>query len=109
MAMTPEQRQEEAKRYGQVVAKAWRDETFKQRLHADPAGVLREHGIAVPAGQQVRVVEDTDQLVHLPLRAKPRDLSDEQLDQVAGGASKDEWPDPPSAGPWLATGLSVTK
>ena len=85
MAQNQEQRQEQAKRYGQVVARAWRDEAFKQRLLADPAGVLREHGIAVPAGQQVRVVEDTDQQVHLPLPAKPGNLSDEQLDQVAGG------------------------
>ena len=86
MAQDAAQQQEQAKRYGQVVAKAWRDEAFKQRLHADPAGVLREHGIALPAGRQVRVVENTDQVTHVVLPAKPTGLSDEQLDQVAGGA-----------------------
>ena len=85
MAQNQEQQQEQARQWGQVVARAWRDEAFKQRLQADPAGVLREHGIAVPAGQQVRVVENTDQVMHLVLPPKPRDLSDEQLDQVAGG------------------------
>ena len=85
MAQNQEQRQEQAKRYGQVVARAWRDEAFKQRLLSDPAGVLREEGIEVPAGQQVRLVENTDQVLHLVLPQKPRDLSDEQLDQVAGG------------------------
>ena len=82
-----QERQEQARQWGQVVARAWRDEGFKQRLQADPAGVLREHGIAVPVGQQVRVVENTDQVMHLPLPPKPRRLSDEQLDQVAGGAT----------------------
>ena len=83
------QRQEQARRYGQVVAKAWQDEGFKQRLLSDPQGALAEHGIEVPAGQQVRVVENTDQVVHLVLPPKPRDLSDEQLDQAAGGSGWD--------------------
>ena len=55
------------------------------RLMAEPAAVLREAGIELPAGQQVRVVENTDQVVHLVLPQQPRELSDEQLEQVAGG------------------------
>jgi hypothetical protein len=69
MAMTPEQRQERAKRYGQVVARAWQDEAFHRRLLADPAGALREHGIDVPAGREMRVVENTDEVFHLVLPA----------------------------------------
>ena len=84
MAQNQEQ-QEQARKWGQVVARAWRDEAVKQRLLSDPAGVLREEGIEVPAGQQVRLVENTDQVMHLVLPQQPRDLSDEQLDQVAGG------------------------
>jgi hypothetical protein len=68
-----------------VVAKAWQDEAFKQRLLSDPQSVLQEHGVQVPAGQQVRVVENTDQVVHLVLPQRPRELSAEQLDAVAGG------------------------
>jgi hypothetical protein len=83
--MAQESRQEQAKKYGQVVAKAWQDEAFKQRLLNDPHGVLQEHGVQVPAGTQVRVVEDTDQVAHLVLPQRPPDLTDEQLDQVAGG------------------------
>jgi len=49
--------------------------------------VLREAGIDVPAGQQVRVVENTDQVIHMVLPQKPREMSDEQLDAVAGGTS----------------------
>jgi hypothetical protein len=35
---------EMAKKHGRVVAKAWADAGFKERLLADPATVLREHG-----------------------------------------------------------------
>ena len=72
----------------QVVAKAWQDESFKRRLLDDPAAVLKEHGIAVPAGVQVRVVEDTDQVRHLtlPVRTSDSQISEEELVQVAGGA-----------------------
>jgi hypothetical protein len=49
--------------------------------------VLREAGLAVPAGQQVRVVENTDQVLHVVLPEKPRDLSDEQLANVAAAGA----------------------
>jgi hypothetical protein len=83
--MAQESRQEQAKQWGQVVAKAWQDAAFKQRLLSDPQGVLQEHGVQVPAGIQVRVVENTAQVVHLVLPQRPADLSAEQLDEVAGG------------------------
>ena len=73
--------------WGQIVAKAWQDDIFKKRLVAEPAVVLKEHGIQVPAGVQLRVVENTDQVIHLTLPAQPREgeLSDEELEGVAGG------------------------
>ena len=85
MAMSREQQGEQAKAYARVVAKAWSDGPFKQRLLADPATVLAAEGVAVPEGVEVRLVEDTNNLVHLTLPARPPDLSDEQLDKVAGG------------------------
>jgi hypothetical protein len=82
-------RQEQARKIGQVVAKAWTDEAFKQRLLAEPAAVLQEQGVAVPAGTEVRVVEDTERLRHLVLPSRPAEgeLSEEQLAQAAGGFS----------------------
>ena len=76
---------EQEEKCWQVVAKAWQDEAFKQRLLNDPHGVLLEHGVQVPAGAQVRVVENTDEAHHLVLPQPPRDLSIEQLDAIAGG------------------------
>jgi hypothetical protein len=85
---TDARRQEQARKLGQVVAKAWTDEAFKQRLLTEPATVLTEQGIAVPAGMAVRVVEDTERLRHFVLPARPAEgeLSEEQLAQAAGGS-----------------------
>jgi hypothetical protein len=78
---------EQARKYGQVVAKAWADEAFKQRLLAEPATVLREQGIELPDGLDVRVVENTDTIAHLVLPKPPQgELSVTELDQVAGGS-----------------------
>ena len=80
---------EQVSQWGQIVAKAWQDDGFKKRLLANPSAILKERGLEVPAGVQLRVVENTDQVVHLTLPAKPRkgELSDEQLEGVAGGKS----------------------
>lgn len=74
-------------RMGQILARCWVDTAVKTQLLADPGAVLKAHGLDVPAGVQVRVVEDTDQLVHWVLPARPRELSDAALDAVAGGGS----------------------
>jgi hypothetical protein len=58
MAQDPRQ-QEQARQWGQVVAQAWTDAAYKQRLLADPAAVLAEQGLAVPAGVAVQVHEAT--------------------------------------------------
>jgi hypothetical protein len=50
-----------------VINKSWDDPAFKSRLLADPVKVLEEEGVNVPKGIRVRVVEDTDKLLHLVL------------------------------------------
>lgn len=75
------------KQWGQLVAKAWADEQLKARLIENPEAVLKEHDIAVPPGMQVKVVENTDRMLFLPLPARPstEELANEDLLQVAGG------------------------
>ncbi len=87
MAMSREQYEERLKTYGRLVAKAWDDEGFKQRLLADPKAALQAEGLTFPDGAEVRVVEPTDQLVYFPLPPKPTGLSEEQLSGAAGGYS----------------------
>jgi Nitrile hydratase, alpha chain len=72
--------------YGKVIAKAWRDPSFKAKLLADPQGTLRQAGVSIPAGVTVQVVENTGTHFHFVLPAKPSGaLTDEALDKVAGG------------------------
>ena len=75
------------KRYGQVVAKAWADPAFKTRLLSDTTAVLREHGIELSSDVEVRVIEEKEKVVHLPLPLRPTgaELSQEQLERAAGG------------------------
>jgi hypothetical protein len=73
------------KQYQQLIAKCWADEAFKQRLLADPAGMLKAAGIEVPASVRVQVVENTPQEVTLVIPVRPTDLSDEALDGATGG------------------------
>lgn len=99
---------ERIKPISHVVTKALADEGFARRLKADPAAVLRAEGVAVPAGLEVRVVEDTDALVHLVLPPRSA-LSEEALRTVTGGnvegpirlprPGRDDW-DRPVPGIW---------
>ena len=79
--------QDKASAYGKVIAKTWRDPSFKAKLLADPQGTQRQAGVSIPAGVTVRVVENTGTHFHFVLPAKPSGtLSDEELDR-AGGAT----------------------
>jgi len=72
--------------YAKVIAKAWRDPAFKAGLIANPAAALKAEGIDVPAGIALTVVENTDKQFHLVLPPVPSgEVSDEELDAVAGG------------------------
>jgi hypothetical protein len=76
-----------ARKWGRIVARAWTDPAYKQRLLADASAVLREEGMAVPPGVQAKVVEDSNTLVQFTLPPKPGDqeLSEEELNNVARG------------------------
>lgn len=80
----------QGKKVQQVIARARTNEAFRRRLLADPAAVLKEEGVEIPAGLELSVVEDTGNVVHLvipepPPPPLPDELSDEQLEHVAGG------------------------
>ncbi len=74
---------------GRAIARAWSDAAYKQRLLSDPAGALGELGVEIPEGVSVKAVENTAGSVYLVVPAPPSDgeLSDEALDQVAGGTT----------------------
>ena len=86
MRMSPNEQDGQASAYVRVLAKAWSDAAFKQRLLADPAATLRAEGMDVLPGVELRVVENTEELVYLPLPARPlAELSDAELETLARG------------------------
>ena len=78
---------EQKNKLAQLFAACWKDEALKARFLADPKAVLAEHGIEAPAHINVKVVENSDDTVHITLPRAPQgdDLSDEDLATAAGG------------------------
>ena len=73
-----------SKPWSRIVARAWADEDFQDRLLSDPKVVLREYGIETDCEVCVSVAETpdserTDDVLHLILPPPPRDLSEEEL------------------------------
>ena len=76
----------------EIVKKAAKDEAFRARLLKDPAATIqKEFGVQVPSGVTVRVHENSATVINLVLPSPlelstERALSDQELQQVAGGA-----------------------
>jgi hypothetical protein len=71
-----------------LVADAWDDPELKQRLLNDPHAVLKQRGIAIPEGLQIKVLEDTETVEHLvlpgPFGVSEDEISQRELESVAG-------------------------
>ena len=75
-----------------IISQAWADAGYKDVLLADPkAAIEKECGGKLPEGVEVKALEEDEETVYLVIPRNPsrEDLSDEQLEQVAGG-SRDE-------------------
>ena len=85
--MTQERKTDYGKKWSEIITKARADAVFKQRLIETPKSVAAEHGISIPPGVDISVVENTPTVVRIVLTAKQTQglLSDEQLEAVAGG------------------------
>lgn len=68
------------------------DEALRERIEADGArGVLQEFGVAIPAGVEARVAENTEDVTHIVFPSDPNAaLSDESLTSVTGGSGSVE-------------------
>ena len=73
-------------KYGKFMSRVRSDPELRARMLAAPAGVLAEHGIGVPPGVELRVVEDTAAVRHVPLPPSPNAVvPDAGAEAVAGG------------------------
>lgn len=71
-----------------LIRKSLEDESFRQRLLAEPKSTIeQELGERLPAELEVRVLEETPDTLYLvvPSNGAPGELSDNELDAVAGG------------------------
>ncbi len=75
-----------------IIRRSIEDETFREELLRDPKSTLeRELGASLPEDVQVVAVENTPETLHfvVPHRSlvgRSEELSDEELDAVAGGS-----------------------
>jgi hypothetical protein len=69
-----EDAQERRRKIARVIANAWLDPAYHERLKKDPHSVLTEAGIKAP--KHVRVIEDTDDVTHLVIPKRPEGLDE---------------------------------
>lgn len=78
--------EKQSEKIGNIIARCWKDPSFKQKLLADPMETLKSEGIEVPSGLSVNVVENTDKIFNLVLPRNPKEeLLDTELEGIAGG------------------------
>jgi hypothetical protein len=85
-----------------LIARAWKDEAFKQELLSNPTAVVERElrelspGATLPQYVQIHVLEETPTTRYLVLPPRPSavadaaQLSDQELAQVAGSGVKIE-------------------
>jgi len=73
--------------YQTIIKKAIDDPEFKAALAADPRKAVEDTlGVAVPEDMEIKVLEQSPKVTYLVLPWEPEDLSDEALDEAAGGS-----------------------
>lgn len=68
--------------WGELIARCWKDESFKQSFLADPAKIMADNGMAVEAGVAYKVLECTDKVFYAVL---PADGIKESVQVLAKG------------------------
>ena len=75
-----------------IIAKAWKDDAFKQELLTNSKAVIeREFGVQLPEEINVQIKEENPTSLYFVLPMCPQiegqEISEEELDAVAGGGT----------------------
>jgi Nitrile hydratase, alpha chain len=72
-----------------LIEKCWKDPDFKKRVVSDPKGMLERHiGQKLPSEVKIFIHEEDTNTLHFSIPPPPAnvtELSDEDLERVAGG------------------------
>src|SRR5215469_6476860 len=72
-----------------LIEKCWKDADFKKQVVSDPKGMLEHHtGQKLPANLKIFIHEEDANTLHFSIPPTPsgvRELSDDDLEKVAGG------------------------
>ncbi len=80
----------------EIISKAWEDETFKQELINNPKATLEKFlGKTIETDKEIVFIDQSNpECLYIPIPAKPQlddmELSEDQLELVAGGADGDD-------------------
>ena len=93
MKVTFEQQKQGQELYSELVQQAWKSTSFKEQLIKDPIAAISEYtgrDFVVPEGKQIVVRDQTNEstiYINIPaqLNLDDLELSDEELETVAGG------------------------
>ena len=87
--------QDVRKLWTELVAQSNEDADLRRRMLEEPAAVLTENGVRIPEGISLVAFEDDGRTAALPIPTKPvgTELSDQQLEAVAGGIGPSQPPD----------------
>lgn len=68
-----------------IIERCSHDVGLKQQLMSNPREALEAQGFSVPQHTELKVFEDTPEVMHLVLPVDPHAVAEDALDQVAGG------------------------
>ena len=71
--LTPERVDRNQRVYADVVDKYYGDPDFRARMDADPTAVLKAEGLEIPGGAEVKLLFNTENLLHIVLPAPDPD------------------------------------
>ncbi len=73
--LSPERIRRNQQIYANLVAEYYGDPDFKAMVDADPTRVLKAAGLEIPEGMEVKLLFNTEKIVHLVLPPRIEDQS----------------------------------